>query len=164
MGDEAPNRKLAAECIKKTGWLRQAKYAVTHVVLLWGYNIIWPDQGQKPKYRKPMAVFCVGHSIAIMPPAAVAMLLGFRRRRARSMLLALHVWSQVLTAILYFGDTRYRAPYDGLLTILAIGSLVAAVRWLRSLRGRRALPRIAPPAQAAGAPPEAAFAKFAKSD
>jgi hypothetical protein len=139
MWDEAPNRKLAADCVKKTGWLRQAKYAVTHVVLLWGYNIIWPDQGQ-PKYRMKMAVFCVAHSIAIMPPAALAMILAFRRRRARSMLLALHVWSQVLTAMLYFGDTRYRAPYDGLLTILAIQFVLVGVRWLRGLRGRRQLP------------------------
>lgn len=120
MWDAAPTDDLSAKCVKKTGYLRQAKYALTHVVLLWGYNIIWPDMGNALQWRIPMAAFCFTHTLLVLPPAAIAMILAFRRRRARSMLLALHVWALVLTAILYFGDTRYRAPYDGLLTILAV--------------------------------------------
>lgn len=131
MWDAEPTNKVAAECVKKTGPWRQAKYALTHVVLLWGYNIIWPDMGHKPMFRYPMATFCVAHAILIMPPAVLAMVLAFRRRRARSMLLALHVWGLMLTSMLYFGDTRYRAPYDGILTILAIALVPEIVRVLR---------------------------------
>src|SRR5262249_16933203 len=120
MWDEEPNREQAAKCIKKSGWRKQAKFAVEHVILLWAYNIIWPDQGQPKKWRLPMQISCLAHSIVLLPPAAIAMLLAFRKRRARIMLLALHVWSVVGMAMLYFGDTRYRAPYDGLIIVLAV--------------------------------------------
>jgi hypothetical protein len=131
MWDTEPNRKLAAQCVKKTGLWRQVKYMVTHVVLLWGYNIIWPDQGQKIGYRLTMGIFCVTHSIVILPPAALAMIGAFRRRRARTMLLALQVWSVIVTSMLYFGDTRYRAPYDGVLTVLAVATIPFVWRALR---------------------------------
>jgi hypothetical protein len=130
MWDAKPLYDLSRACIEKTGYLRQVKYAVTHVILLWGYNIIWPDQTQKSRFRTPMMIWCNAHSIFLMPPAAAAMLLAFRRRRARSMLLALHVWGLVVMAMVYFGDTRYRAPYDGLIIILALQSYASAFRWL----------------------------------
>jgi hypothetical protein len=127
MWDADPTNRVAAQCVRKTGPWRQVKYAITHVVLLWGYNIIWPDMGHKPMYRYPMTAFCVGHGILIMPPAVLAMVLAFRRRRARWMLLALHVWGLFLTSMLYFGDTRYRAPYDGILILLAV-AMVPEIR------------------------------------
>jgi Dolichyl-phosphate-mannose-protein mannosyltransferase len=137
MWDTEPNRKLAAACVKKTGPLRQAKYMVTHVVLLWGYNTVWPDP------RLTMGIFCAVHSIVIMPPAALAMFAAFRRRGARAMLLALQVWSLVLTSMLYFGDTRYRVPYDGVLTVLAVATFPGIWRAIRrsSERARWALRR-----------------------
>jgi hypothetical protein len=143
MWDAEPNHKLAAKCVAKTGWWRQVKYVASHVVLLWGYNIIWPDMGQKLPYRLTMGIFCVTHSIVILPFAALAMFAGFRRRGARTMLLALQVWSVVLTAMLYFGDTRYRAPYDGVLTVLAAATFPAVWRALRRgwERARQALRR-----------------------
>jgi hypothetical protein len=119
-----------------------------HVVLLWGYNTIWPDGG---KFRLPMAIAGGVHTVAFLPPAALAMFLAFRRRRARTMLLALHVWAVVAMAMLYFGDTRYRAPYDGVIIVLAIDTYViafrgvrSAIRWLRAKLRRR-------PAAAVGA-------------
>jgi hypothetical protein len=131
MMDAEPTNKLAAQCVQKAGVLREIKFAITHVVLLWGYNIIWPDMGHKPQFRIPMTVWCVAHSIVIMPPAVLAMILAFRRRRSRSMLLALHVWALFVTSMLYFGDTRYRAPYDGILTILAVMMVPEIAAWLR---------------------------------
>lgn len=140
MWDAAPTDAISADCVKKTGTLRQAKYAITHVVLLWGYNIIWPDMGNALKWRIPMAIFCFAHAILIMPPAAVAMFLAFRRRRARSMVLALHLWGLLVVSMLYFGDTRYRAPYDGILTILAVVTYAEiGPRVSRAIARRRAV-------------------------
>ncbi|MFN3591707.1 MAG: hypothetical protein ACK4TG_05925 [Thermaurantiacus sp.] len=43
--------------------------------------------------------------------------------------------------MLYFGDTRYRAPYDGVLTILAVAMVPEIARWMRGrwerMRARR---------------------------
>jgi hypothetical protein len=131
MGDAEANRKLASACVAVAGLARELRFSITHVVLLWGYNIPWPDQGQQPKWRRPMEISCALHNALFLVPAAAALLLGFRRRRARSMLLGLHVWSLVLTAMLYFGDTRYRAPYDGLLIVLAMQGYVEIAALLR---------------------------------
>ncbi|APR84349.1 Hypothetical protein A7982_09698 [Minicystis rosea] len=142
MWDAEPTNKLAQDCVKKTGPWRQVKYAVTHVVLLWGYNIIWPDMGGK--WRYPMTAWCVAHSVLIMPPAIIALVLAFRRRRARSMLLGLHILSLMVTSMLYFGDTRYRAPYDGILTILALALVPEIVRGIRRIWERIRYRRRAP--------------------
>jgi hypothetical protein len=146
MWDAEPNYKLAAACVKTTGVRGQIKYALTHVMLLWGYNIIWPDAGQKPQWRVPMEVSSALHNVLILPAAALAVLLAIRRRRARSMLLALHVLSVLVTSMLYFGDTRYRAPYDGILIVLAAQSYVQAggvlLRGWDALRQRMALYRL----------------------
>jgi hypothetical protein len=136
MMDAEPNNRLAASCVKVGGLAKQLRFALTHVVLLWGYNIPWPDQGQKPEWRRPMEVSSVLHNALVLGPAAVAVLLAFRRRRARSMLLALHVFSVVLTAMLYFGDTRYRTPYDGILIVLAMQTYVEIGTLLRRARDR----------------------------
>jgi hypothetical protein len=131
MTDAEANRKLASACVAVAGLARELRFSVTHVVLLWGYNIPWPDQGQQPKWRKPMEISCALHNAVFLVPAAAALLLGFRRRRARSMLLGLHVFSLVVTAMLYFGDTRYRVPYDGLLIVLAMQTYVEIAALLR---------------------------------
>ncbi|MFO0756471.1 MAG: glycosyltransferase family 39 protein [Byssovorax sp.] len=125
---------VARQCVQKTGYYRQFKYALTHVVLLWGYNIPWPDQGQKPQFRDPMLLWSGLHNIFILPPAALLLFLSFRKKRARMMLVSLHVWAEVLVAILYFGDTRYRVPYDGLLILLAAAGYAAIPSLWRALR------------------------------
>jgi hypothetical protein len=111
--------------VERTGALRQLRYAVTHVVMLWAYNIPWPDQGQKPPWRSLMRLGSLAHDVFILPAAVPAILLAFRRRHTRWMLLALHVLSVVAVAVIYFGDTRFRVPYDGLLIVLAMRSYQA---------------------------------------
>jgi hypothetical protein len=78
-----------------------------------------------------MDISCGAHTIFILPPAALALILAWQRRRARSMLLALHVWSVIVVAMLYFGDSRYRAPYDGLLIVLAVQTYLEVGQNLR---------------------------------
>ena len=51
------------------------------------------------------------------------------------MLLAVHVWALLVVAMVYFGDTRLRAPYDGILITLAAvtyASIPGAIRRRRS--------------------------------
>jgi hypothetical protein len=137
MYDRGPLSRMASDCVERTGLWRQVKYAVTHAVLLWGYNVIWPDQGQA-RFRPTMEAAQVAHNILVLPAALAATLLALRRRHARTLLLALHVYALVIVAMLYFGDTRLRAPYDGVLITLAVATYAAALRWIyRRIRLRR---------------------------
>ena len=43
MWDSGPLYGMAAACVRRTGLLRQARYAFTHLVLLFAYNVMWPD-------------------------------------------------------------------------------------------------------------------------
>jgi hypothetical protein len=140
MWDAKPNNELTRNCIKATGLVRQIKYSITNVVLLWGYNFIWPDQGQKPVFRAPMLVWCVAHSIVLLPPMAVAIFLALRKREARTLLLALHVWAVIALAAVYFGDTRYRAPYDGIIIILAFETYARGFEFWRGRAKSKAPP------------------------
>ena len=122
---------MAAQCVRRGGLGRQVEYALTHVVLLWGYNLMWPDMGQKPAFRRPMEIASVLHVVLILPAALVAMALSLRRRNARVMLVALHIYGLVAVAMLYFGDPRLRAPYDGILVLLAVMTYASAFRLVR---------------------------------
>jgi hypothetical protein len=131
MWEPAGAYALAHRCVEKSGYFVQARFALTHVILLWAYNLPWPDQGQEARFRVPMAVSAVVHGLVILPPAVAAIVLSFRRRAGRRLLLALHPLALIVTAMIYFGDARFRVPYDGLLILLAADFLVAASVWLR---------------------------------
>jgi hypothetical protein len=128
--DSAPMYALAEKCIAETGLARQARYSAMHLVLLWRLNLIWPDSEQ-PTFRPYMAAALVTHNLFILPAAIVGIALAFRRRRARAMLLALHVIGLMIVAMVYFGDTRLRAPYDGILVLLAVDTYGCGYRALR---------------------------------
>lgn len=137
---------LAARCMEKTGLARQAYYALTHVVLGFGLNVVWPDSAQKlretrllgiPIYtgRPVMMAFQLGFGAAILPFAAIGCFLGFTRRRAREGLLAMNIWATVVVSMIYFGEARLRTPYDFVLMILGIDLIARLLRWT----GRRVI-------------------------
>ena len=39
-------------------------------------------------------------------------------------MLAVHIWALIVTAAIYFGDTRLRAPYDPMLVLLALETYI----------------------------------------
>ena len=87
--------------------------------------------------------------VVFMIPTVLALLMMFRRSHTRHALLALHVWAVVITAALYFGDARFRVPYDGVIIVLVVELYArvarrlrtAVTRWLRDYNG----PRLAQP-------------------
>ena len=140
-------RALASSCVAKTGVGRQLYYAFSHVMLNVAFNLTWPDSGTKlqetpflgvnvPSGRPVMAIWQVIFGALVFPFALVASCLAFTRRRARDGLLAMHLWAVMLVAILYFGDTRLRAPYDGVLIILAFDLLSRTGKWIGARTAR----------------------------
>jgi hypothetical protein len=140
MWDRDKLRAIAARCVEKTGLAQQAYYAMTHVLLNFGFNHTWPDSGQKLRkvdvlglkipYGGPiMKGFQLGFGVSLMPLGILACLLAFRKKRARDALLALHFWACLLVAALYFGETRLRTPYDFVFLILGLDLLSRMTRW-----------------------------------
>lgn len=126
--DPKPAYALARKCVEESGYARQLGFAATHVILLWGYNIPWPTDGWVS------VIGNVVQSIAVLPGLVLAMVLAFRRERARDQVLFALLLGLFATAALFFGEARMRAPYDGIVTTLAFTAYARAVAWLRERR------------------------------
>lgn len=131
ISDAKELRALMSKCVKKTGLLGQLKYAAVNVALLTGYNTPWPDSG-RGLWRPTAIAWQSFHTMWITPLMALAPVFMFLRRTvATHGLLALHVLAIIITAAIYFGDTRLRAPYDPILILLAIEIYAFMGLWLR---------------------------------
>ncbi|HEY8378529.1 MAG TPA: hypothetical protein VIK91_18670, partial [Nannocystis sp.] len=130
ISDAEALRELMWKCVQKTGILGQLRYAAVNVTLLAAFNTPWPDSGRdlwRPRAAQWQNVFLWVFTAPIVLGVAT---LFSRRTAARHGLLALHVIALVITAAIYFGDTRLRAPYDPLLILLAIEVYAFVAAWV----------------------------------
>ena len=127
---------LTRRCVATTGPWRQIRYAVVHVIMLWGFNNGWPDSADLP-WRYFMLASVILHNIFILPPVLIALGAAFRRRFSRHALLAVYIVGLLFIAIVYFGDVRYRMPYDGLLIVLGLDGWRRIWGWLTTQPWRR---------------------------
>lgn len=130
------------ECMKESGPLKQVEYGLVNAMLLWRYNIMWPDSG-KPFWRPYVKRWGMLHSNLLAVPALLALGMVFVRRRASGMsIVALHLWAIIIIAVLILGGIRFRAPYDPFIIIMALEVYAVVATWLwmraRALRGTRA--------------------------
>ena len=126
IADEEPLNELKRKCVAKTGWLGQLKYAAVNVLMLAGYNIPWPDSGTHYWRRSADAWQTVNTALFTFPALLMAFTCFLRRTVTRHGVLALHIWALIVTAAIYFGDTRLRSPYDPMLILLAIEAYIFA--------------------------------------
>jgi hypothetical protein len=133
--------EVASTCVAKTGLGRQLYYAFSHVVLNVAFNLTWPDSSQKLKKtpflgleistgRPVMELWQTLFGALVFPFALIASILAFTKRRARDGLLSMHLWAAMIVGIVYFGDTRLRTPYDGVLAILAFDLMGRCATWI----------------------------------
>jgi hypothetical protein len=142
--DEHLMNDLADECIAITGQGRQAYYAMSHILVLWGWNVGWPDGGQKP-WRYHMRGWMRANLIVFLPPALIAMSVGLTRRSPRHGLIGMWIWSLFLTVALIMGEARLRTPYDVLLITLGLDMYARLASklhpWWRRRRAQKRLAR-----------------------
>lgn len=140
MADEAPLHELADRCVAESGYAKQAYYALTHVVLLWGYHVAWPDMAQTP-FRFHMRGWTRAHLIVFVVPAMIGMAMGASRRWPRHGVLAVFLWSLLASATLFMGAARFRVPYDVISIVLGLDvygrAAVALTRFWRTRAGDR---------------------------
>ena len=150
IGDREIQGKIARECVRRTGLAKQAKYGLTHIVLLWGYNSMWPDQANpKPRAKDKLWRWRVmtdmwkdWHNWFLMPAALLGLCFAFSpRRHLGQAIVALNLWALLVVAVLYIGGIRFRIPYDPIIIVLAAQTYALAIGWLVGrVRARRAPP------------------------
>jgi hypothetical protein len=71
IGDSKILGGIIDQCVAKTGWVKQVEYSLVNVLLLWRYNVMWPDSG-KPEWRDYARKWGIIHSTGLAVPALVA--------------------------------------------------------------------------------------------
>jgi hypothetical protein len=137
IGDAEIHRAYIQRCIEATGWRGQVDYALVHVALLVRYNVMWPDSG-RPQWRA-LARAWNGwfHHLFAIPALFALITIARPRSHPRLALVSLHAVAVVVLAVLYFGDVRFRAPYDPIIMLMALEVHAIVLAWL--LRGARRL-------------------------
>ncbi len=138
IGDAEVHRDYMRQCIEAGGWLKQAEYALVNMLMLWRYNIIWPDSG-KGQWAPFASKWGMIHTHTFAIPALLAMLVVFApRRHPKLALVAIHLLAALVVAAIYFGDVRLRTPYDPIIILLALELCAMIVAWVRAKLKERA--------------------------
>ena len=149
IGDGHAHMRFIRRCIEKTGIGGQLAYSLTNAVLLWKYNVPWPDSG-RTQWRSVAAWWQRTTRDLFAVASLVGIFLFFRPRAAPAMtLVAVQVLSLLLTSAIFFGSGRIRTPYDPFILLLALETYSFAALWLgRRLVARRGAETAGPsPAQ-----------------
>lgn len=144
IGDRKVHSEYIRKCLAMTSLWTQVKYSYTNVILMWRYNVPWPDSG-RAQWRDGSRLWTRVHENLFALPSVLILFTLFRRSTVRHGWLALHMFAAIVVAALYFGGTRHRASYDPLFLFFAlevysfvIVSIVHAVARWRSKRHRSA--------------------------
>lgn len=128
IGDQELQRRIVDHCIEVGGWARQFKYSAQHLVMLWKYTQMWPDQANprpRPKSKnegwKALGEHWAKlHRWFLMVPALGGLLFAFApRRRPKEAVVAINLWALLFVAAIWLGEVRFRVPYDPFIVILA---------------------------------------------
>lgn len=147
IGDDEILGEYIDKCIRKTGWKKQVEYSLVNVMLLWRYNVMWPDSG-KGEWRDSAKTWGVIHANTVAVPALLGLLAVFFVRRHRGLgVVAVHLWAIIIVAVFYIGGARFRSPYDPIIIVMAVEMYAIGVYalWRFLPRGARARPAVGPP-------------------
>lgn len=137
IGDRDRHNAYIRECLAKTTLWRQIEYSYLNVILLWRYNVPWPDSG-RAQWREPARWWTKAHEVAFAIPSVLFLVTLGPRRWVRQGWVALHMLAIIVVAAIYFGGARHRASYDLLLLFFAfeVYAAVLAFAWARIQRWR----------------------------
>jgi hypothetical protein len=158
IGDRDIQMKLVRACIERGGLGRQAYFTLSHWMLLYRFNLMWPDQANpRPRstdpdegWRNRQEVWLGIHRGVLMVPSLLGLAFMFvPRRRPKQALVAISFFALIVVVGIWLGDIRLRVPYDPIIVVLAMCTYVEAIAWVRArVRARRATRA---PARASGA-------------
>ena len=145
IGDHDIQEKLVRACLERGGVSRQAYFTLTHWLLLWRFNIMWPDQANhrpvssipRETWQHRQEVWARVHRGVLLVPALFGLVFAFvPRRRPKHALLALNFMALLIVAGIWFGDPRLRVTYDPIITILAVLAYAEVWLWAKQRMGK----------------------------
>lgn len=155
IGDRERHSAYIRECLAKTTLWRQLEYSYVNAILLWRYNVPWPDSG-RAQWRDISRHWTRVHEVLFALPSVLFLVTLGPRRWVRQGWVAIHMLAVIIVAALYFGGTRHRASYDPLFLFFAIETYAAVLgfAWAKLVawRGRKPADD-APPSGAGGDDP-----------
>lgn len=131
IGDAEILGDYMGKCIAKTGMAKQVEYSLVNGLLLWRYNVMWPDSG-KSRWREQARKWGIIHANALAVPALIGMLaIGFAGRARGLAVIAVHLLAILIIAFAYIGGARFRSPYDPIIVVMALEvyALAAVTIW-----------------------------------
>ncbi len=116
--------------VRSKGWLYRPYLIQRNVRLLFFDNALWPERKEtrRPPWRKDMLETAAWMAYGLLPLSALGLLTLVFRRRPGLELAGLHVATMVFAAAFYFGEVRYRVPYDAVLILLAVQGVLGLTR------------------------------------
>lgn len=140
IGDRERHNAYIRECLQKTSLWRQVEYSYLNVILLWRYNVPWPDSGRS-QWREPARVWTKIHEVLFAIPSLLFLVTLGPRKWVRQGWVAIHMLAVLIVAALYFGGARHRHSYDLLFLFFAfeVYTAVAVFAWTKgkAWRARR---------------------------
>lgn len=129
---------IARACAAQTGLLGQVRTSLSNLAGLWFFNAQWPDNSDRGQPFQPWSdAFVSIFQWLIWLPSTLGALWAVRdaRRSPGLALCALPLVAIAVVAAVWFGEIRFRTPYDPLALLLAVeawGCLTALYRpWAR---------------------------------
>lgn len=135
--DTAIHAAILRACIAQAGLLGQLHISLNNMSALWFFNDQWPDNSDRGERFLPWShAFVRVFQWAVWLPSLLGIYWALRGARTNPglALCALPVVGIMIVAAIWFGEIRFRTPYDPLALLLAadaygrLGSLV----WRRS--------------------------------
>ena len=137
IGDRSRHEAYIRECLQKTTLWRQVEYSYLNVILLWRYNVPWPDSG-RAQWREPARIWTKVHEVAFAIPSLLFLVTLGPRRWVRQGWVAIHLLAVVVVAAIYFGGARHRHSYDLLLLFFAfeVYAAIGVFAWTKIAKWR----------------------------
>ncbi len=113
-------RRIRAERVKGVPWTDRLARRYGNLRLLVAGNLPWPESNYKkePEWRGELMLWFQGFALAGIGLSVVGLVLG--RKNHTMLVVAANLGTLFIAAAFYFGEARYRTPYDPFIILMSV--------------------------------------------
>jgi hypothetical protein len=124
VGEPAPLERARRQEVERMTKAARVRRFAWNISLLFVDNELWPENthlGGAPRWRRVFNDVSKETMLAVVCPLALLGALSCARRRRTTLVIAVaQVFTALVVAGFYFGECRYRVPWDGFFLLLAL--------------------------------------------